>query len=94
MNVNSRSGQLTFAFAFGVAVLVVDTVPPSTRMVAAVYDASGALVRELTHASMSGSGSIAWDGRTQAGERAPAGVYFVHLQAGAVRETKKVVLLR
>ena len=70
------------------------TVPPSTRLVAAVYDASGARVRELTNASMSGSGSIAWDGRTQTGERAPAGVYFVHLTAGAVHETKKVVLLR
>jgi len=43
---------------------------------------------------LSGSGTIAWDGRTQAGERAPAGVYFVHLQLGAVRDTKKVVLLR
>lgn len=70
------------------------TVPPSTRVVAAVYDASGARVRRLTNAVLSGSGSIAWDGRTQAGERAPTGVYFVHLEAGAVRETKKVVLVR
>lgn len=70
------------------------TVPPSTRVVAAVYDASGARVRSLTNAVVSGSDSIAWDGRTQAGGRAPAGVYFVHIQAGAVRETKKVVLLK
>ena len=70
------------------------TVPPSTRVVAAVYNASGARVRGLTDAVLSGSGSIAWDGRTQAGERAPAGVYFVHLRAGAIRDSKKVVLLR
>lgn len=70
------------------------TVPPSTRVVAAVYDASGARVRSLMNAVMSGSGSIAWDGRTQAGSRAPAGVYFVHIKAGTVRETKKLVLLR
>jgi len=69
-------------------------VPPSTRVMAAVYNASGARVRGLTDAVLSGSGTIAWDGRTQGGERAPAGVYFVHLQAGAVRDTKKVVLLR
>lgn len=69
-------------------------VAPSTRVVATVYSASGARIRELTDATLSGSGSIAWDGRTQAGERAPAGVYFVHLEAGAVRDTKKVVLLR
>jgi hypothetical protein len=70
------------------------TVPPSTRVVAAVYNVSGARVRGLTDAVLSGSGSIAWDGRTQAGERAPAGVYFVHLQAGMIRDSKKVVLLR
>jgi flagellar hook capping protein FlgD len=70
------------------------TVPPSTRVVAAVYNALGARVRGLTDAVLSGSGSIAWDGRTQAGERAPAGVYFVHLQAGMIRDSKKVVLLR
>ena len=70
------------------------TVPPSTRVVAAVYNASGARVRGLANAVLSGSGSIAWDGRTQAGERAPAGVYFVHLQAGSLRDSKKVVLLR
>jgi flagellar hook assembly protein FlgD len=62
--------------------------------VAAVYDASGARVRSLTNAVVSGSGSIAWDGRTQAGDRAPTGVYFVHIKAGAVRETKKLVLLK
>jgi hypothetical protein len=70
------------------------TVPPSTRVVAAVYNAAGARVRELANATLSGSGSIGWDGRTQAGERAPAGVYFVRLQAGAVRDSKKVVLLK
>jgi flagellar hook capping protein FlgD len=70
------------------------TVPPSTRVVAAVYNAAGARVRELANVILSGSGSIGWDGRTQAGERAPAGVYFVRLQAGAVRDSKKVVLLK
>lgn len=70
------------------------TVPPSTRVVAAVYDASGARVRRLMNAVLSGSGSIPWDGRTQVGVPAPAGVYFVHLEAGSVRETKKVVLVR
>jgi hypothetical protein len=70
------------------------TVPPSTRVTAAVYNASGTRVRGLTDAVLSGSGSIAWDGRTQAGERAPAGVYFLQLRAGAIRDAKKVVLLR
>ena len=70
------------------------TVPPATRVVAAVYDASGARVRSLTNAVLSGTGSIAWDGRTQNGDRAPAGVYFVQLQAGTLRDTKKVVLLK
>ena len=70
------------------------TVPPSTHVRTRVYDASGARVRDLTDGVVSGSGSLVWDGRTQMGERAPAGVYFVHVDAGTVRETKKVVLLR
>lgn len=70
------------------------TVAPSTRVVAAVYNAAGVRVRGLTDGVVSGSGTIGWDGRTQAGERAPAGVYFVHLQAGTLRDSKKVVLLR
>jgi hypothetical protein len=70
------------------------TVPTSTRVVAAVYDASGARIRRLADEVVSGSGSISWDGQTQSGERAPAGVYFVHLEAGTVRETRKLVFLR
>ncbi|HEU4724659.1 MAG TPA: T9SS type A sorting domain-containing protein, partial [Candidatus Eisenbacteria bacterium] len=70
------------------------TVPRATRLRATVYDASGARVRDLTDVVVSGPGSIVWDGRTQRGDRAPAGVYFVHVDAGAVRETKKVVLLK
>ena len=70
------------------------TVPPSTPVRATVYNASGARVRALANAVVSGAGSIAWDGRTQAGDRAPAGVYFVHIDAPGVRNTKKVVLLK
>jgi hypothetical protein len=70
------------------------TVPPSTHIRARVYDASGTRVRDLTDAIVSGSGSIVWDGRTRTGDRAPAGVYFVHVDAGFVSETKKVVLLK
>jgi hypothetical protein len=79
---------------FGVETAMRYTVPAPTRVVADVFDVTGARVRSLEDATVSGSGSIVWDGRTQTGSPAPTGVYFVHLQAGGLRETKKVVLMK
>ncbi|MGH2570885.1 MAG: hypothetical protein ACRDGR_06645 [bacterium] len=36
----------------------------------------------------------AWDGRTDSGERAAAGIYFVRMVAGEYRGARKVVLVR
>ena len=65
----------------------------STRLLAKVYDTRGAEVRTLEERMVSGSGVLTWDGRTRSGVRAPAGVYFVRVDAGGVRESRKVVLL-
>lgn len=70
------------------------TLPQATRVRATVYNAAGARVRSLLDDERSGAGTVTWDGRTQAGAKAPAGIYFVHLDAGAIQQTKKVVLLR
>lgn len=60
----------------------------------AVYNASGALVRTLVDGVLSGSGSLAWDGATATGMRAPAGIYFLRVETESVRESRKIVLLR
>ena len=48
-----------------------------------VFDAQGRLVRHLAHRRFSaGRHDVAWDGRTDAGESAPAGLYFARLSGG------------
>ena len=64
------------------------------RATIAVHNAAGAKVRTLVDAIVSGNGVITWDGTTETGVRAPAGIYFLRVEADAVRESRKIVLLR
>ena len=41
-----------------------------------------------------GTYEIVWSGRTVSGRAAASGVYFCRLKAGAVLDTRKLVLLR
>jgi hypothetical protein len=59
-----------------------------------VVDVLGRTIRRLP-AGRTGAGArrVEWDGRTDSGERAPAGVYVVRLAAGArVRQTRVTLL--
>jgi glucose/arabinose dehydrogenase len=56
-----------------------------------IYDPAGRLVRTL--ALRAASGSVAWDGRAQDGERVRPGVYFYELRTAAgERQAGKIVL--
>ena len=61
-----------------------------------VFDAAGRLVRTLVDSQAeAGPHTVAWDGTTDAGDRAASGVYFVRMEAaGTFREARKVVLLK
>jgi hypothetical protein len=65
-----------------------------TRLVANVYNASGARVRSLADRMVTGPGSVSWDGRLSSGNRAPTGIYFLRFELGGLRETRKAVLLQ
>jgi hypothetical protein len=57
-----------------------------------VFDLSGRRVRELAQGwSQAGEYYVTWDRRTDRGESADAGVYFIHLQASGQSVTCKVV---
>jgi hypothetical protein len=60
-----------------------------------VYDIQGRLVRTL-HVDASGevSGSVVWDGRSNAGLRVSAGVYFLRLRQGRKTVTRRATLVR
>lgn len=65
------------------------------RVDVTLHDAQGRLVRALARgARAAGEHVLAWDGRDDAGQALPAGVYVVRARAGAGAASAKVVLLR
>lgn len=60
-----------------------------------VHDVHGRLVRVLARNEFTaGLHTLDWDGRRADGTAAATGTYFVTMEAGAVRSTRKVVRLR
>jgi hypothetical protein len=68
--------------------------PTSMRVRMVIYNVAGARVRLLMDEVVSGARTVAWDGTVESGARAPAGIYYLRVEAGASRESRKVVLLR
>ncbi|MBM3322029.1 hypothetical protein FJY69_00880 [candidate division WOR-3 bacterium] len=61
----------------------------------AVFDASGARVRQVCHTSgAAGYCELVWDGRDESGVRVPAGAYLCRLEAGRLSRTVKLVCRR
>jgi hypothetical protein len=69
--------------------------PTSGSVSFEIFDMMGRRVRTLLKQNQpAGSYRVAWDGRSQDGREAPAGVYFYRLQAQQQTATRKLVLLR
>jgi flagellar hook assembly protein FlgD len=65
------------------------------EMTLRIYDLRGQLVRTLVDgAQPAGRHAAIWDGRDEAGRPLPSGVYVGRLQAGAVVETRAMVLAK
>jgi hypothetical protein len=70
-------------------------VPEAAHVRLAVYDVSGRLVAGLVDDRVArGYHVMRWDGRTSAGRRAGAGIYFVRLGSDEGVRTAKVVIAR
>jgi len=63
------------------------------RVRVTVLDVTGSRVRTLADRELTGTGVLTWDGRTGTGARAPAGVYFVHVEAEQMHAPLRIVLL-
>ena len=60
-----------------------------------LFDVHGRLVRTLFQGpASSAETTVHWDGRTESGAPAPAGLYFYRLTTGNSRITKKLILAR
>ena len=68
-----------------------------THVTLEVFDVRGRRMRTLVDgvvAASTVSRSVTWSGRTDSGDRAPAGVYFYRLTAGDRTETRKMTLAK
>jgi hypothetical protein len=78
--------QRTIALAFDL--------PTPRHVVLEVFDVSGHRVRGLVDATLApGRHHLTWDGLSDAGARAGAGIYFLHLTAGADRASSRIALI-
>jgi hypothetical protein len=60
-----------------------------------IFDLKGALVRVLVDADLAaGHQSVTWDGRDTAGRALPSGAYVARFEAGDVRQSHKLMLVR
>ena len=71
-------------------------VPKSSRVVLAVYDVTGALVRRLIDEAVAPSGrrAVHWDGTNNRGEPVSSGTYFYRLTVGKRSVSRKMLLLK
>jgi hypothetical protein len=71
------------------------TLASPVRVKIAIFDVTGALVRGLVDDSLpAGSHEARWDGRTDKGNGATSGIYFVRMVAGSHTEVRKIVMLK
>lgn len=69
--------------------------PDMGRVTARIYDAQGRLVRQLVDRVLeAGDHRLEWDGVVFGDRRAPAGVYFLRVEAGETQAVRKVVRMR
>jgi hypothetical protein len=67
----------------------------STRLSLRVLDVSGRLVRSLeVDSRRPGTYAAVWDSRNEVGIRVGPGIYFVRLEGGAFRATRRLTVMR
>jgi hypothetical protein len=70
-------------------------VPEHAHVTVAVYNADGRRVRTFADGGTeAGTYRVRWDGRTDAGARAPRGIYYVRGTVGATHLATRITLLR
>jgi hypothetical protein len=87
---NPFSGQVTISLA-GVSEYLSIAEPELN-----IYDVSGRIVRKfiLHPSSFILPATLEWDGRDEAGNELPCGVYYLKVSAGKYKTTIKLMLLR
>lgn len=80
---------------FGASTTIRFALPRTSFVSLCVYDLRGGRVRTLMDGVLpEGEHAVAWDGRTDAGRDAQAGVYFLGLDAVGISITRRMALIR
>jgi hypothetical protein len=70
-------------------------VPGRQQVSLAIYDVAGRLVRTLVDGPVDpGLHSIVWDGRSEARQRVPCGIYFDRFETTGYTKTRKITFVR
>jgi hypothetical protein len=70
--------------------------PRASTVELAIYNVAGRLVRVLVDGTEQAAGrhQVTWDGLDGSGKRVPSGVYVYRLEAGGLREARRMVLIQ
>ncbi|MBK7670076.1 MAG: hypothetical protein IPJ24_01620 [bacterium] len=80
---------------FNPVVTLAYTLPAPGHVVMKVFDVRGALVRTLLDGPVvTASGTVAWDGADDGGDRAASGLYFVETRSEGQVDVRKVTMLK
>jgi hypothetical protein len=80
---------------FNASTTITYELPAKTHLDLQIFNVAGQAVRQLFQGEAgSGTHTLIWDGRDDAGESLPSGVYWYRLTAPSGSETKKLLLLR
>lgn len=67
--------------------------PPGKELTMKIYDRQGRVVRTLIDSEMYLKNDYYWDGRSDAGNRLPIGIYILYFEAAGGGSTKKPVVI-
>jgi len=81
--------------AKGEKALIVVELPKQGHVKLRLYNTRGNKIRELADEEKeAGSHKYYWDGKSDNGDVVGSGLYFVHIQAGDYKKTKKIVVVK
>jgi hypothetical protein len=79
---------------FGDRCTIVIMAPQRSRADVSVFDVRGRLVKAVYEGVIEGETHFAWNGTDRFGQRVSSGIYFLRVDAGQIRATRKLILVR
>ena len=80
---------------FSATTTITYTVPQTAHVEFKIYNALGQLIQTLSdEAKPAGAYSATWEGRNDAGEEVPPGIYFYRVKIGNAESTRRMIYVR